>query len=102
MKWVICKLLRGYKLFVSPFLHWVAGPGSGCRFEPTCSEYFAEAVQKHGVFRGSRLGVGRICRCHPWSAPGPDPVPDFENLNVPRDNSSEPAKHPAPSERPNF
>ena len=75
VRWILCKLLRGYKLFVSPLLHWLAGPGSGCRFEPTCSEYFAEAVEKHGVFRGGRLGLRRICRCNPWSVPGPDPVP---------------------------
>jgi uncharacterized protein len=102
MRQLLCLLLRGYKLLVSPMLHWLAGPSAGCRFEPTCSEYFAEAVEKHGVLRGCRLGVGRICRCHPWSIPGPDPVPDAENRNVPRDNSSQTAKHAAPPERPNF
>lgn len=74
----ISLLLRSYKLIISPFLHWLAGPGSGCRFEPTCSEYFAQAVEKHGVLRGGRLGIRRICRCNPWSTPGPDPVPEVE------------------------
>ena len=76
MSWLLCKLLRAYKLIISPFIHTIAGPGAGCRFEPTCSEYFAEAVQKHGVLRGTRLGVRRICRCNPWSTPGFDPVPE--------------------------
>lgn len=99
MRWAICKLLRGYKLFISPLLHALA-PGAGCRFEPTCSEYFAGAVEKHGVLRGTRLGIRRICRCNPWCEPGYDPVPDVENLNPPRDNSPQTAKHAAPPERP--
>ena len=84
MRWLVCKILRGYKLIISPIIHTIAGPGAGCRFEPTCSEYFAEAVQKHGVLRGTRLGVGRICRCNPWSTPGFDPVPD---ISTPSDHS---------------
>ena len=99
MKWLICKLLRGYKRLISPILHAIAGPGAGCRFEPTCSEYFAEAVEKHGIFRGSRLGFGRICRCNPWCKPGLDPVPEVENPNAPRDIPPQTAKHPAPPER---
>jgi putative membrane protein insertion efficiency factor len=73
------KLIRGcirvYQIFLSPVLSWIAGPGSGCRFEPTCSEYFAEAVETHGVLRGSWLGLKRIARCHPWGGCGHDPVP---------------------------
>jgi putative membrane protein insertion efficiency factor len=44
-----------------------------CRFEPSCSEYFIGAVRKYGAVRGAAKGVGRICRCHPWSAGGFDP-----------------------------
>jgi hypothetical protein len=78
MRFVVRLLQRIYKYGVSPVLHWMAGPGAGCRFEPSCSEYFATAVEVHGVLRGSRLGVGRICRCNPWSAGGWDPVPPVE------------------------
>ncbi len=75
MKFLIRLLQRIYKVTLSPLLHWIAGPGSGCRFVPSCSEYLAEAVEKHGVLRGVSLGVRRICRCNPWCAAGHDPVP---------------------------
>jgi len=67
--------IRGYKLLVSPVLHWLAGPGAGCRFEPFCSQYFLEACEGHGVMRGSWLGIKRIARCQPWGGQGFDPVP---------------------------
>jgi putative membrane protein insertion efficiency factor len=66
---VLSSLLRGYKRFISPLMP------PACRFQPTCSEYAAEAVEKHGVLKGSALAVGRIARCHPWSHGGFDPVP---------------------------
>ncbi|NLH98367.1 MAG: membrane protein insertion efficiency factor YidD [Chthonomonadales bacterium] len=46
-----------------------------CKFEPTCSEYMAQAIAKHGVIRGIGLGCWRILRCNPWSMGGDDPVP---------------------------
>jgi hypothetical protein len=63
-------LLRGYKLIVSPHLP------SGCRYTPTCSVYMAEAIQKHGFFKGLRLGLKRLSTCHPWGGSGFDPVPE--------------------------
>ena len=78
MKSLTRLLIRAYKLLVSPFIHTIAGPGAGCRFEPTCSAYFVEAVETHGFVRGARLGVKRICRCGPWCEPGYDPVPPRE------------------------
>ena len=48
--------------------------GRQCRFVPTCSQYFIEAVQKHGALAGLRMGLRRILRCHPFSAGGHDPV----------------------------
>ena len=61
--------IRGYQLTISPFL------GSACRFEPSCSHYAMQAVERHGVFRGLWLGLRRIGRCHPFHAGGFDPVP---------------------------
>jgi putative membrane protein insertion efficiency factor len=68
-------LHRGYKLTISPLLAWMAGPGGGCRFEPSCSDYLVEAVETHGFARGSWLGVRRLGRCHPWGGQGIDLVP---------------------------
>ncbi len=47
-----------------------------CRFEPTCSEYSYQAIERFGLFKGSWLAIKRITRCHPWGGFGPDPVPD--------------------------
>jgi len=58
-----------YQRLVSPLL------GPACRFEPTCSEYSRQAIEKYGVFRGTWLGVRRIGRCHPLHRGGFDPVP---------------------------
>ena len=62
-------LLKCYKRFISPLLP------SACRFEPTCSIYMYQAIQKKGLIKGFLLGVRRILRCHPFSAGGFDPVP---------------------------
>ena len=70
MKQAVQFVLRGYKRFISPMLP------HACRFVPTCSEYAMEAVERHGVIRGSVLAAGRLLRCHPFSRGGYDPVPD--------------------------
>jgi putative membrane protein insertion efficiency factor len=67
--------VRIYQFTLSPVLHWIGGPGSGCRFQPSCSEYFLQAIETHGAARGSWLGLKRIGRCHPWGDHGHDPVP---------------------------
>jgi putative membrane protein insertion efficiency factor len=70
--------IRAYQLTLSPVLAWIGGPGFGCRFEPTCSHYFLEAVETHGVLRGGWLGLKRLARCQPWGGQGLDPVPPRE------------------------
>lgn len=61
--------IRGYQLLISPVL-----PPS-CRYYPSCSYYAAEAVERHGPWRGSLLAARRLLRCHPWGGSGYDPVP---------------------------
>ena len=46
-----------------------------CRFHPSCSHYTKEAILKHGVIKGTWLGMKRLARCHPWGGSGHDPVP---------------------------
>jgi len=62
-------LIRGYKLFVSPLFR------GSCRFLPSCADYAAAAIARHGVWRGSWLAARRLARCHPLCAAGHDPVP---------------------------
>ncbi len=69
MKWFVLELIKLYQSTVSQ----VTPPA--CRFEPTCSHYAYESIQKYGVVKGSWLAAKRIGRCHPWSAGGYDPVP---------------------------
>jgi len=68
MKFVVLSFLQLYKTLVSPFLP------PACRFEPTCSVYMMEAVEKYGAIRGTWMGVKRILRCQPFSKGGYDPV----------------------------
>ncbi|HEX4639623.1 MAG TPA: membrane protein insertion efficiency factor YidD [Chthoniobacterales bacterium] len=75
MRGIIRIFIRIYQLTLSPILSVLAGPGSGCRFHPSCSEYFLQAVETHGALRGTWLGLKRIGRCHPWGGSGDDPVP---------------------------
>jgi uncharacterized protein len=72
---ILRALIRFYQLTISPLLSALGGPGSGCRFEPTCSHYFLEAVETHGIISGGWLGLKRLARCQPWGGCGHDPVP---------------------------
>jgi len=87
MKALVRLLIRGYQLFLSPVIHFIGGPGAGCRFRPTCSEYFLQAVEHHGALKGGWLGVCRLARCQPWGGSGYDPVPGTHHEHPPHSDS---------------
>lgn len=70
MKRLLLKLLTVYKQWISPQLP------TACRFTPTCSEYAAEAIVRHGALWGTLLALWRLLRCHPLGGRGLDPVPE--------------------------
>ena len=61
--------IKLYQILLSPLI------GPSCRFNPTCSNYAIEAINKHGPFKGLWLAIKRISKCHPWGDSGHDPVP---------------------------
>lgn len=69
--------LRLYKRLLSPFFL------PACRYVPTCSDYAAEAVDKHGALRGTMMAAWRLLRCHPFAKGGFDPVPGVNSMNRP-------------------
>ncbi len=75
LKKTMILLIRFYQKCISPLMPNV------CRYRPTCSQYFIEALQIHGVVKGSYLGIRRILRCHPWGGSGFDPVPSKEKTD---------------------
>jgi putative membrane protein insertion efficiency factor len=68
--WVLLLLIRFYITFLSPFF------GGACRFHPSCSNYAAESIARHGARRGLSLALRRLLRCNPFTKGGFDPVPD--------------------------
>lgn len=69
LSWPFLAGIMLYRVTLSPFV------GGQCRYEPTCSRYGFEAYRRYGPLRGTVLTAWRICRCHPWSKGGYDPVP---------------------------
>jgi putative membrane protein insertion efficiency factor len=67
---VLLGLIRFYQVTLSLVL------GRHCRYLPTCSDYAAEAIRRHGAWAGLWLGLARVSRCHPWGGEGFDPVPE--------------------------
>ena len=68
LTYLTIKLIRIYKLLISPFL------GDSCRYFPTCSDYSIESLRTYGLFKGLFLSLKRILSCHPWRDGGFDPV----------------------------
>lgn len=73
MKYLALIPIWFYQRFISPALP------SACRFQPSCSQYAVEAIERFGLLRGGALALARIARCQPFHAPGFDPVPYREN-----------------------
>ena len=69
MKTILIFLITIYQWTLSPYI------GQTCRFYPSCSNYMQQAIKKHGVLRGIKLGIKRILKCHPWHPGGFDPPP---------------------------
>jgi len=69
IKAALIGVVKLYRLLLSPWL------GASCRFEPSCSVYAIEALQRHGAGAGSYLTLARLVRCQPWCDGGHDPVP---------------------------
>lgn len=69
MRAIALLLIRLYQVLTPPAFR------GGCRHHPTCSEYAREAIARHGVWRGGRLALMRLGRCHPLGSAGYDPVP---------------------------
>ncbi|MGY3777297.1 membrane protein insertion efficiency factor YidD [Isobaculum melis] len=74
MKRLFILPIRGYQKFISPLF-----PPS-CRYAPSCSHYAVKAIEKHGVVKGSIMGISRIIRCNPFVKGGNDAVPDYFTL----------------------
>ena len=71
MKKFLINSINFYKKSISP---WITSKGINCKFEPTCSEYMKQAIEKYGVAKGSALGTKRFLKCNPFSRGGYDPV----------------------------
>jgi uncharacterized protein len=73
--------IRVYQRFLSPAL------APRCKYEPSCSRYAVQAIERYGILRGSVLAAWRLLRCNPWSHGGHDPV-EHQRLFAPRENVS--------------
>lgn len=71
MKKILIKLIKGYQKIPGDF-------HNSCRFQPTCSHYAVEAIERFGSVKGLWLAIKRILRCNPWGKFGYDPVPEVK------------------------
>lgn len=77
MKKIILWTIRFYQKYLSfdaGFAKKLFLTDKACRFQPTCSEYCYQAIEKYGILKGCLVGLKRIIRCHPWSKGGDDPL----------------------------
>lgn len=80
MKKILILLIKGYRRYISPYKKYLAviflmSPDTiGCRFEPTCSVYAMQAIEKYGAIKGSFIATKRILRCNPFCKCGYDPL----------------------------
>ncbi len=86
--WLLSWPVRFYRVVISPLT------GSNCRYQPTCSAYALEALERHGALRGGWLALRRIGRCHPWGGSGYDPVPGPDDCQ--HDDSQDTEQRPGP------
>ncbi len=76
MKKIVLALIKIYQrsgIIDNPIL----GTNPKCRFDPSCSDFTYQAIEKYGVLKGGWLGVRRIARCNPWSEGGHDPLEKY-------------------------
>ena len=71
MKKILIRIIEFYKKSISP---WFESHGVHCKYEPTCSEYTRQALEKYGALKGTLLGIKRILKCNPFSKGGYDPL----------------------------
>ena len=76
MKALLVMVIKAYRLLLSPWL------GGSCRFYPTCSAYALQALEDHGLVKGSYLTAHRFCRCQPFCQGGHDPVPPNQSEGI--------------------
>lgn len=69
IKYLLDLYQNTFSLFLSIFF------GRGCRFTPSCSEYAKEAIETHGILKGTLFSFKRLSKCHPWGPHGYDPIP---------------------------
>ena len=79
---ILILIIKFYKYFISPLL------GNRCRFFPTCSEYFIEALKTQGLIKGVKLGAKRIFKCHPIKKLGGSSGIDFVPSMTKKDNKN--------------
>ena len=84
--WLLSLPVRGYRLFLSPWL------GHSCRYQPTCSAYALEALERYGALRGGWLAARRLASCHPWGGSGYDPVPGADTSHDSMQRSADPRR----------
>ncbi len=73
IKTILVNIIKIYKFILSPLI------GPSCRYLPTCSDYFIDCLNEHGVIKGSLIGIKRILSCHPFGGNGYDPVKKGKN-----------------------